>query len=204
MIEGIGFIAGFDLAVQTVYRHIHQAQARVIFNLLLTVKGHGVVGGHPFSVDKIAGLYKHTAAAAGGIKKYTGLRLDDSYAPAPQQSAPTGWDCPACGCKNIQSRFCPDCGGKKPEPKPANGWDCPNCGCKNITSKFCPDCGSKKPEANAGWDCPDCGCKNITSKFCPECGAKKPEAPKGWICPDCGEKDIMSKFCPNCGRKKDE
>ena len=127
-----------------------------------------------------------------------------SYAPAPQQNAAVGWDCPACGAKNIQSKFCPDCGSKKPEPKSENGWDCPNCGCKSITSKFCPECGSKKPEANIGWDCPACGCKNITSKFCPECGSKKPEAPKGWICPDCGEKDIMSKFCPNCGRRKDE
>lgn len=126
-----------------------------------------------------------------------------SYAPAPQQNAAVGWDCPACGCKNIQSRFCPDCGSKKPEPKQENGWDCPNCGCKNITSKFCPDCGSKKPEADTGWICPECGTKDITSKFCPNCGSKKPEAPQGWICPDCGKKDIMTKFCPNCGRKKD-
>lgn len=122
----------------------------------------------------------------------------------PVQNAPTGWDCPECGHKNISSRFCPDCGSKKPEPKTADGWDCPECGHKNITSKFCPDCGCKKPEVSKGWDCSACGCKNITSKFCPDCGAKKPEAPKGWICPDCGQKEIMSNFCPNCGRKKDE
>lgn len=119
-----------------------------------------------------------------------------------QQNAPAGWECPNCGCKNITSRFCPDCGSKKPEPKAAGGWDCPNCGCKNITSKFCPDCGSKKPENNAGWICPECGTKDITSKFCPNCGAKKPE--EGWTCPDCGTKNIKTAFCPECGRKKDQ
>ena len=125
-----------------------------------------------------------------------------AYAPAPQQNTPAGWDCLACGCKNISSKFCPDCGAKKPEPKSADIWDCSVCGCKNISSKFCPDCGARRPEQSACWDCLACGCKNISGKFCPECGAKKPEAPKGWICPDCGEKDIMSKFCPNCGRKQ--
>lgn len=89
-----------------------------------------------------------------------------SYAPTP-----TGWDCPSCGCKNITSKFCPDCGSKKPEPN--TGWDCPSCGCKNITSKFCPDCGAKKPEAEGGWICPDCGTKDIKSNFCPNCGHKK-------------------------------
>ncbi len=117
-----------------------------------------------------------------------------------QQNAPAGWECPNCGCKNITSRFCPDCGSKKPEPKAAGGWDCPNCGCKNINSKFCPDCGSKKPENNAGWICPECGTKDITSKFCPNCGSKKPE--EGWTCPDCGTKNIKTAFCPECGKKK--
>ena len=121
-------------------------------------------------------------------------------APAPQ-SAPGSWDCPSCGCKNITSKFCPDCGSKKPEPKNADSWDCPSCGCKNITSKFCPDCGTKKPEPEKGWICPECGTKDITSKFCPNCGTKKPE--EGWTCPDCGTKNIKTAFCPECGRKKD-
>ena len=113
-----------------------------------------------------------------------------------------GWDCPACGHKNITTNFCPDCGGKKPEVK--TGWDCAQCGTKNIQSRFCPNCGAKKPEEPKGWICPDCGTKDITTNFCPNCGTKKPEAPKGWICPDCGMKDIMTNFCPNCGRKKEE
>ena len=96
-----------------------------------------------------------------------------SYALSAVQNALTGWNCPNCDCKNITSRFCPDCGTKKPEPETSGGWDCPNCGCRNINSRFCPDCGTKKPEQNAGWDCPDCGEKSIMSKFCPNCGRKK-------------------------------
>ena len=113
-----------------------------------------------------------------------------------------GWDCPACGHKNITTNFCPDCGGKKPEVK--TGWDCAQCGTKNIQSRFCPNCGAKKPEEASGWTCPECGTKDILSKFCPNCGARKPEEKHGWICPECGAKDIMTNFCPNCGRKKDE
>ena len=121
--------------------------------------------------------------------------------PAPAAPASGGWDC-ACGTKNIRSRFCPDCGAKKPEPKA--GWDCPECGTKNIASKFCPNCGCKQPEAPAGWDCPECGAKNILSKFCPECGAKKPEPKAVWDCPECGNKGITAKFCPECGHKRVE
>ena len=113
-----------------------------------------------------------------------------------------GWDCPACGHKNITTNFCPDCGGRKPEAK--TGWDCVQCGTKNIQSKFCPNCGAKKPEGSNGWTCPECGTKDILSKFCPNCGARKPEEKHGWICPDCGTKDIMTNFCPNCGRLLEE
>ena len=113
-----------------------------------------------------------------------------------------GWDCPACGHKNITTNFCPDCGGKKPEVKA--GWDCAQCGTTNIQSRFCPNCGAKKPEESSGWTCPECGTKDILSKFCPNCGARKPEEKRSWICPECGTKDIMTNFCPNCGRKKDE
>ena len=113
-----------------------------------------------------------------------------------------GWTC-ACGAKNIQSKFCPECGAKKPEPKVANTWDCPACGNKGITGKFCGECGFKKPEAPSAWDCPQCGNKGITAKFCGECGFKKPEIPATWNCPECGTQGITAKFCPECGRKKD-
>ena len=106
-----------------------------------------------------------------------GFQVPNMAAPAAPAAAPAlGWDCPNCGAKNIQSRFCPDCGSKKPEPVAA-------------------------PAADT-WDCPACGAKGITSRFCPECGAKKPSLT--WTCPNCGTADIKSKFCPNCGRKRDE
>ena len=137
-------------------------------------------------------------------------QLSDASAPAPADGMHNGsgstalspaWDCPACGFKDIRSRFCPDCGTKKPEPRPADAWDCPNCGAKNITSKFCPDCGAKKPEAPKGWTCPECGATDLISRFCPNCGAKKPE--ETWTCPACGTADINTKFCPECGKERE-
>lgn len=86
------------------------------------------------------------------------------------KSAENSWNC-SCGAMNITSKFCPDCGAKKPEPTAV--WDCQNCSCKGIMSKFCPDCGSPKPAAPFSWDCKKCGQTGITSNFCPNCGAKK-------------------------------
>ena len=141
-------------------------------------------------------------AAAQAVAPQIGDMMQGFRAPAAETPAAGGWDCPACGEKNITSRFCPECGGKKPEP--AQGWTCPSCGKTGVTSKFCPECGAKKPEPDAGWTCPSCGKSGITSKFCPECGAKKPEPDAGWICPDCGKTGIQTAFCPECGHKKDD
>lgn len=168
-------------------------------------------GGGSSVIGDVMGLGIGMAAASAvapqlgnmfsGMKPQGTIFPDQNTVAGDSQNALKGWDCPACGAKNIQSKFCPECGSKKPEPKAEGGWDCPNCGCKKITSKFCPDCGTKKPENSAGWICPECGTKDITSKFCPNCGSKKPDA--GWTCPNCGKKNIKSKFCPKCGRKKD-
>lgn len=138
-------------------------------------------------------------AAAGAVAPQLGEMMQGFRIPT-QSAAPVagGWDC-ACGTKNIQSKFCANCGGKKPEPK--TGWNCA-CGQANITSNFCPNCGAKKPEAASGWVCPDCGQTGITTNFCPNCGAKKPALT--WNCPDCGQTDIKTNFCPNCGHKKGE
>ncbi|MBQ9762232.1 MAG: SPFH domain-containing protein [Oscillospiraceae bacterium] len=141
-----------------------------------------------------------TLGAMGGIIGMT----KEAMAPMMNMSAEpaaTGWDC-SCGARNIQSKFCPDCGGKKPEPQTADTWDCPECGAKGITAKFCGECGCKKPAPPAAWDCPECGAKGITAKFCGECGCRKPEPPATWDCPNCGNKDITAKFCPECGHKK--
>ena len=66
-----------------------------------------------------------------------------AQAPAPAPKAvQEKWTCPTCGTVGIKSKFCPECGTKKPEP--AQTWDCA-CGEKGITSKFCPECGAKRP-----------------------------------------------------------
>lgn len=58
-----------------------------------------------------------------------------------------GWKC-QCGMTGITSKFCPECGSKRPESKPEelqqNTWTCKNCGTVAIISKFCPECGMPK------------------------------------------------------------
>lgn len=76
------------------------------------------------------------------LKQKSAEAAGAAAAPAETKSeAEEGWTC-ACGCKNITSKFCPECGAKKPEE--ADTWTCPACGCKDITSKFCPECGAKR------------------------------------------------------------
>ena len=149
----------------------------------------GVIGMTKEAINPIIDSAKNVGSGFGDV---VGSAVSD-----------TSWSC-ACGAAGITSKFCPECGAKKPEPKQADTWDC-SCGMKGITSKFCPECGAKKPEPKQAdtWDCAQCGCKGITSKFCPDCGAKKPETPETWDCPDCGCKGITSKFCPECGRAKE-
>lgn len=146
-------------------------------------------------------------AAAGAVAPQMGSMMQ-SFTQGAASAAPVapggGWNCPACGAKNITSKFCPECGAKKPEPKGLDTWDCPNCGKKGITGKFCGECGTKRPEGPQAWDCPNCGTRGITVKFCPECGTKRPEAPAAWDCPECGTKGITAKFCPECGHKRGE
>lgn len=147
---------------------------------------NGIAGGSEGGslIGDVAGL-GITLGAMGGVMNMTkdalnpvisdseeiGTKVGESISGS--SSTTGGWDCLACGAKNITSKFCPECGAKKPET--LTTWNCPACGKKGITSKFCPECGAKKPEAPATWDCPACGKKGITSKFCPECGARKPE-----------------------------
>jgi len=137
------------------------------------MKNGGAAGG----VSGMTGEMMQMGVGLGVMGSVIGM-TKDAVSPVVNQAAQTvqqaasvaGWDC-ACGQKNTTSKFCPECGAKKPEPVAAPvGWDCA-CGQKNITSKFCPECGAKKPEP-ATWDCA-CGEKNISSKFCPNCGKKR-------------------------------
>lgn len=169
----------------------------------------GGLGGNANGLGDIASLGV-TLGAMGSVVNMAKDALNPVMDSATQMGQAIGsavsadaWDCMECGQKNISTKFCPECGAKKPEPKKADTWDCPNCGNKNIMGKFCGECGFKKPEPPMAWDCPVCGNKGITAKFCGECGAKRPDTPTAWDCV-CGNNGITGKFCPECGNKRSE
>ena len=120
-----------------------------------------------------------------------------TYQPPVAAPAAEGWKC-TCGA-TATGKFCPECGSKKPEPKPAGGWKCA-CGA-TATGKFCPECGSPKPANDGSWTC-KCGAQN-TGKFCAECGSKKPAGIPQYRCDKCGwqpaDPTKAPRFCPECG-----
>lgn len=161
------------------------------------------------------------AGQSGGVNAQNLFQMGAQQFAQAQQSAPTpspadsaasagsvltnGWSC-SCGQAGITGNFCPNCGNKKPEPKPATGsWKC-SCGA-SVSGNFCPECGAKKPETQPeGWIC-SCGAVN-KGKFCPECGAKKPAGIPQYKCDKCGWEPAdpahPPKFCPECGDPFDD
>ena len=108
------------------------------------------------------------AQTAGGLNANSLYQMAQNQPqPAPEAPAPKGWTC-GCGAENT-SKFCVECGAKKPEE---NGWVCA-CGSVNK-GKFCPECGAKKPAAAPLYRCDKCGWEpedpKNPPKFCPECG----------------------------------
>lgn len=90
-------------------------------------------------LGEVAGLGV-TLGAMGGVIGMTKEAMSPMFGQQAAPAAPTGWSC-TCGQTNIQSKFCPECGAKKPEPK--QGWDCPNCGEKTFSASSAPSAAAR-------------------------------------------------------------
>lgn len=149
--------------------HLVGAQAAAMQSAAKNEGGMGAMG---------AFMGVNMAGNAGGMNAQNLFQMGQQQtqqsapapAPAPTQAPATdSWTC-SCGQVVSGSKFCPECGAKKPEE--VAGWTC-SCGTVNK-GKFCAECGAKKPAGVPQYRCDKCGWepeKGVKPpKFCPECG----------------------------------
>ena len=182
-----------ELQRSAVYRNANMAAAKMVDAQAEAMKAAASNPGG--AMMGFMGL--NMAQQAGGLNANQLFQMGQQQQQAAPAPAANSWKC-SCGA-TATGNFCPECGSKKPEPKPANGWKCA-CGA-TATGKFCPECGSPKPADDGGWTC-SCGQKN-QGKFCSNCGSKKPAGIPQYRCDKCGwqpeDPTKAPRFCPECG-----
>ena len=146
-------------------RDVLQAQVQTSYADALGQMGSGEANGMLGDLARLG----VTLGSVGSVMDLTKDALTPMMDLSAAVTAASAWDCTVCGKQGISSKFCPECGAKKPEPRME--WDCLLCGSKGNTTNFCPECGAKKPELS--WNCPDCGQLAITTNFCPNCGRRR-------------------------------
>ena len=77
VIEAVGFIARYDLGIESVNCHIHNTELCIIVELFLTVEGHFRVCARTVLLNKISRGNEHTARTTSGIENSAVGRLDD-------------------------------------------------------------------------------------------------------------------------------
>ena len=184
-----------ELQRNAVFRNANMAAAHLVGAQAQSMQDAAKNEGGAFT-----GFMGMNMAQSGGMNAAQLFQMGQQQAAQPgPQPAVNSWKC-SCGA-TATGKFCPECGGKKPEPQ--SGWKCA-CGA-TATGKFCPECGAPKP-ADEGWTC-SCGAVN-RGKFCAECGAKRPAGAPVYQCDKCGWKPAdptkVPRFCPECGDPFDE
>ena len=127
------------------YTYQQETQRQVALGAV-TNPGAGNIGGVSSTASTMIdlgiglGMMKEVAHTVGDSLK-PGLEASQNMMNTSEVKL-SGWECPNCHTKDITSKFCPECGTKKPDEE----WTCPECKTEHIKSKFCPNCGHKRGE----------------------------------------------------------
>ncbi len=126
------------------YTYQQETQRQVALGAVTNASGEG--GGVSRTASSMIdlgiglGMMKEVAKTVGETLK---PGLEESKNVISETIAPSStWECLNCHAKGLTSKFCPECGAKKPDEE----WTCHECHTKHIKTKFCPNCGHKRGE----------------------------------------------------------